>query len=154
MKNPPETLLGFDFGTKRIGVAIGQMITKTARPLCVIPAKNGVPHWETIAKLIKDWQPDALVVGVPLNMDGTEQPLTRAAKKFSDLLHERFQLPVHGIDERLSSVEARARLFDAGGYKALKNTAIDSIAAQLILQNWLTRDDANSDGQTNDDNNT
>jgi putative holliday junction resolvase len=130
-------LLGFDFGTKRIGVAIGQMVTKTARPLAMIPAVSGIPQWEKIAKLIKEWQPDALVVGVPLNMDGTEQPLTALAKTFAESLQQQFNLPVYGIDERLSSVEAKARLFEEGGYKALKNTQIDSVAAQLILQNWI-----------------
>lgn len=139
MKNKlPATLLGFDFGMKRIGVAIGQTVTKTARPLGMIKANQGIPAWDSISKLIKTWQPDAFVVGIPLNMDGTEQPLTLAAKQFADRLHERFQLPVFGMDERLTSIEAKARLFESGGYKALQNTSIDSIAAQLILQNWLT----------------
>jgi len=138
-KHFPEILLGFDFGMKRIGVAVGQTVTKTARPLCVVKASQGTPEWDALTKLIHTWQPDALVVGIPLNMDGTEQPLTYAAKHFADLLHQRFDLPVYGIDERLTSVEAKARLFSEGGYKALKNTSIDSIAAQLILQNWLAQ---------------
>jgi putative Holliday junction resolvase len=137
MDKPPEILLGFDFGTKRIGVAIGQTVTKTARPLGMLPANQGVPRWEAVAKLIQDWKPDALVIGVPLNMDGTEQPLTQAARQFANALTDKFKLPVYGMDERLTSVEAKARTFDAGGYKALKNTQIDSVAAQLILQNWL-----------------
>ncbi|MDR3478175.1 MAG: Holliday junction resolvase RuvX [Gammaproteobacteria bacterium] len=139
MKNPPEILLGFDFGMKRIGVAVGQTVTKTARPLGVVKATLGIPQWDTLKKFIHDWRPDALVVGVPLNMDGTEQPLTQAARQFSNALAERFQLPVFGIDERLTSVEAKDRIFSEGGYKALKNSQIDSIAAQLILQNWLTQ---------------
>lgn len=138
MKNPPEILLGFDFGMKRIGIAVGQTVTKTARPLGVIKAIQGTPQWEAIAKFIKDWRPDALIVGVPLNMDGTEQPLTQAAKGFAEALHQRFQLPVFGMDERLTSVEAKDSVFSEGGYKALKNAQIDSLAAQLILQNWLT----------------
>lgn len=136
-KHPPEVLLGFDFGTKKIGVAVGQTITRTARPLDIIKATNGVPQWETMDKLIKTWQPDALVVGIPLNMDGTEQPITQAAKYFEDSLRERYQLPVFGIDERLTTREARNFLFDEGGYKALQGGQIDSVAAQLILQNWL-----------------
>jgi putative Holliday junction resolvase len=139
MKNPPEILLGFDFGMKRIGVAVGQTVTKTARPLGVIRATLGVPQWDAIKKHIQDWRPDALVVGVPLNMDGSEQPLTQAARQFSDTLAARFHLPVFGIDERLTSVEAKDRIFNEGGYRALKNSQIDSIAAQLILQNWLTQ---------------
>ncbi len=137
MKSSPETLLGFDFGMKRIGVAVGQTVTKTARPLGVVRATEGAPQWDVLAKLIDTWKPDALVVGIPLNMDGTEQRLTFAAKQFANLLEERFQLPVHGMDERLTSVEAKDRTFNEGGYKALQNTQIDSVAAQLILQNWL-----------------
>ena len=132
-----EIVLGFDFGMKRIGVAVGQTITKTARPLATLKAHNGVPAWETIKKLIQTWQPDALIVGVPLNMDGTEQKLTHAAKKFADELQSKFNLPVFGMDERLSTKDARERLFATGGYKALQNGQVDSIAAQLILQNWL-----------------
>lgn len=137
MDKMPTVLLGFDFGTKRIGVAVGQTVTKSARPLGMLAAIQGVPRWEAVAKLIQDWKPDALVVGVPLNMDGTEQPLTQLAQHFANKLEEKFKLPVYGMDERLTSVEAKARAFDAGGYKALKNTQIDSVAAQLILQNWL-----------------
>jgi putative Holliday junction resolvase len=132
-----EILLGFDFGMKRIGVAVGQTVTLSANPLGVVQAKRGIPDWPALSKFVKTWHPDALIVGIPLNMDGTEQPLTAAAKAFAESLQERFQLPVHGMDERLTSVEAKARLFSEGGYKALQKTSIDSIAAQLILQNWL-----------------
>ena len=135
--NPLRTLLGFDFGTKRIGIAVGQTVTRTARPLGVIKATEGIPQWDTLDQFIKAWQPDALVVGVPLNMDGTEQPLTQAARRFADSLREYFKLPVYEMDERLTSVSAREYVFSRGGYKALKDTQIDSIAAQLILQNWL-----------------
>ncbi len=137
--NSPGTLLGFDFGMKRIGVAIGQTVTQTARPLGIIKADAGIPQWASLDKLIKNWQPDALVVGIPLNMDGTEQPITLNAREFATRLQLRFKLPVFEMDERLTSVEAKARLFESGGYKALKNTPIDSVAAQLILQNWLTQ---------------
>lgn len=131
-------LLGFDFGMKRIGVAVGQTVTATARPLETLSAKAGVPDWQKLEKLIKAWQPDALVVGIPLNMDGTPQPLTAAANQFAESLKERFQLPVHGIDERLSTKDAKERLFNEGGYKALQNGQVDQVAAQLILQNWLS----------------
>jgi putative Holliday junction resolvase len=133
----PEILIGFDFGMKRIGVAVGQTITKSATPLGIVKANQGQPDWGTLTNYVKKWQPGAFVVGIPLNMDGTEQLLTQAAKQFANLLGERFQLPVYDMDERLTSIEAKARLFDVGGYKALQNTSVDSIAAQLILQNWL-----------------
>src|SRR6185312_2504866 len=129
-------LLGFDFGLKRIGVAVGQTVTQTARPLVTLSAVQGEPQWTKLENLVKTWQPDGLVLGVPLNMDGTEQPLTHAARRFAQQLHERFKLPVYEMDERLSTKDARERLFAEGGYKALQQGQIDSIAAQLILQNW------------------
>lgn len=132
-----EILLGFDFGLKRIGVAVGQTVTETARPLVTINAVQGEPQWDVLNKLIKTWQPDALVIGIPLNMDGTEQPLTQSARRFAQQLQERFKLPVYEMDERLSTKDARERLFAEGGYKALKNGQVDRVAAQLILQNWL-----------------
>lgn len=138
-KYPHDILLGFDFGMKRIGVAVGQTVTKTATPLGTIKANKGSPNWEMLIPFVKKWHPNAMVVGIPLNMDGTEQPLTQAARQFAKALQERFQLPVYGMDERLTSVEAKARVFDAGGYKALQNAEIDSFAAQLILQNWLAQ---------------
>ncbi len=137
-KPTPEILLGFDFGLKRIGVAVGQTITKTARPLTVLKANQGEPQWDVLKKLISTWQPDALVIGIPFNMDGTEQPLSQLARRFAQQLHERYELPIYEMDERLSTKDARERIFAEGGYKALQNGQIDSVAAQLILQNWLT----------------
>jgi putative Holliday junction resolvase len=137
-KRKIHTLLGFDFGMKRIGVAVGQTVTKTARSLTTLNSSQGVPPRDKLHKLIKTWQPSVLIVGIPLNMDGTEQPLTKAARQFINLLEQQFNLPVYGIDERLSTQDARERLFNEGGYKALKNGQVDGVAAQLILQNWLT----------------
>lgn len=140
-KTSSEILLGFDFGLKRIGVAVGQTVTKTARPLGVLQANAGEPRWDELTKIIKTWRPDALIVGIPLNMDGTEQPITLAAKKFADLLREHFKIPVHGIDERLTTRDARDQVFAKGGYKALQNRQIDSIAAQLILETWFMQNE-------------
>ena len=136
-KNIPKILIGFDFGMKRIGVAIGQTITQTARPLDTIQAKDGIPNWNAIDKLIKKWLPDALVVGIPLNMDGTDQPISHIARQFANALRERFHLPVYEIDERLTTKDAREKLFAEGGYKALQDGQVDRLAAQLILQNWF-----------------
>jgi putative Holliday junction resolvase len=135
-----QTLLGFDFGMKHIGVAVGQTVTKTATPLTSLKAKDGIPDWDEIAKLIATWGAQALVIGIPLNMDGTEQLITAAAKKFGNRLHARFNLPVHRVDERLTTVEAKQQLFDADGYRALDKTSIDSYAAKLILESWLHND--------------
>lgn len=134
-----DILLGFDFGMKRIGVAVGQTVTKTARPLTVIKATEGKPQLDALAKLIKTWRPSALVVGIPLNMDGTEQAVTIAARGFAELLRNKFQLPVYEMDERLTTKAARESLFEEGGYKALQNGQVDPVAAQLILENWLTQ---------------
>lgn len=130
-------LIGFDFGMKRIGVAIGQTITQTARPLETIQAKEGVPVWDTITHLIKKWSPNALVVGIPVNMDGTDQSITKQARLFAHQLRERYHLPVHEMDERLTTKDAKERLFTQGGYKALQDGQVDRVAAQLILQNWF-----------------
>ncbi len=136
-----EIALGFDFGLKRIGVAVGQTLTCSATPLDTLYAKNGVPEWNQIQKLIKEWQPTLLIVCIPLNMDDTEQAITHAAKQFAKELNTRFNLPISEVDERLSTKEARQQIFDAGGYKALKETPIDSIAAVIILEQWLRTHD-------------
>ncbi|MFH7564302.1 MULTISPECIES: Holliday junction resolvase RuvX [Oceanimonas] len=133
-----RTLLGFDYGLKSIGVAVGQELTATARPLLALKASDGVPNWEQIENLLKEWQPALLVVGLPLNMDGTEQDISRRARKFANRLHGRFGLPVELQDERLTTTDARARLFEAGGYKALGKDAVDAVSAQLILESWMT----------------
>ncbi len=132
-----QTILAFDFGTNSIGCAVGQSITGTAQGLPAFKAQDGIPNWDSIAKVISDWQPDLLVVGLPLNMDGTEQPLTQRAKKFANRLQGRFNLPVELHDERLTTVEARAEIFSRGGYRALKKGKVDSISACLILESWF-----------------
>jgi putative holliday junction resolvase len=134
-----KTLLAFDYGTKRIGVAVGQTITTTARPLATLHANNGEPDWNDIASLIKQWQPDALIVGIPLDLDSAEQKITFLAKDFGEKLHQRFELPVYMVDERYSTIEARQMLFDQGGYKKLKRSEVDSWAAKLILEGWFSQ---------------
>jgi len=134
---PSGVYAGFDFGYKRIGVAIGQSITQTARPLCTLNAKDGVPDWQEVEKILRDWRPEALIVGLPTCIDDSEQYTTPAAKAFARKLHKQFKLPVHLVDERLTTVEARAQLFAEGGYRKIKNTPIDSIAACIILEQWL-----------------
>lgn len=132
-----ETLLGFDFGTKSIGVAVGQQLTGSARALTALKAQDGTPDWKLIEKLLKEWQPDYVVVGLPLNMDGTEQELTARARKFANRLHGRFGVRVELQDERLSTVEARADLFERGGFRALQKGQVDSQSAVIILEDWF-----------------
>ncbi|QEW30899.1 Holliday junction resolvase RuvX [Erwinia billingiae] len=131
------TLLAFDFGTKSIGVAIGQQLTGTARPLAALKAQDGTPDWNRIEALLKEWEPDRVVVGLPLNMDGSEQPLTARARKFANRIHGRFGVQVDLHDERLSTVEARAELFERGGFRALSKGSVDSLSAVIILESWF-----------------
>ena len=129
-----QTLLGFDFGTQHIGVAVGQSITGTATALCTVNARNKRPDWDRISELIDDWHPDALVVGLPLHADGSDSGTTTVVRKFAQQLGERSRLPVHIMDERLSSHAAKQLQHqDKTGRKA----DIDAIAAMIILQNWL-----------------
>ncbi|KHS73066.1 MULTISPECIES: Holliday junction resolvase RuvX [Pectobacterium] len=132
-----RTILAFDFGTKSIGVAIGQEITGTARALTSFKAQEGIPDWQKVEKLLSEWQPDLVVVGLPLNMDGTEQPLTARARKFANRLHGRFGVAIELHDERLSTVEARADLFERGGFKALDKGSVDAASAVIILESWF-----------------
>jgi putative Holliday junction resolvase len=132
-----KVFLGFDFGKRHIGVAVGQAITQTARPLTTLRANNGEPNWQDILDLIQTWQPHALVVGVPLNMDGTTQAITADAEHFIQQLAEKTQLTVHSVDERLTTVEAKQFIFTQKGYKGLNKASIDAMAAKHILESWL-----------------
>jgi len=135
----PRTVLGFDYGARRIGVAVGQELTGTARALHTIHAHNSEPDWDAIAGLIKDWQPDLLVVGMPHNMDDTPHPLAETVRRFGLALQARYNLPVEWIDEKLSSVEAEQQLAERQYAKSRRRdkTEIDKLAAQVILQTWL-----------------
>ncbi|MCL1057714.1 Holliday junction resolvase RuvX [Shewanella gelidimarina] len=132
-----QSVLGFDYGTKSIGIAIGQELTASARPLMSIKAVDGIPKWEEIGKIITEWQPDLIVVGLPLNMDGTEQEITLRAKKFGNRLNGRFGIKVVTQDERLTTADAKARLFEMGGYKALTKGQVDAMSAVLIIESYF-----------------
>lgn len=129
-----QTLLGFDFGLQRIGIAVGQRISGTASALCTLTARNGKPDWESITGLIDSWRPDALVVGLPLHADGSDSSMTTAARTFAQQLEERYRLPVYTMDERLSSHAAAEQ---ARSDKSAEKKGIDAIAAGIILENWL-----------------
>ena len=131
------TALAFDFGTKSIGCAVGQSITGTAQVLPAFKAQDGIPNWDAIEKCLKEWKPDVVVVGLPLNMDGTEQELTLRARKFANRLQGRFAVNVQLQDERLTTTEARSEIFDRGGFRALKKGKVDGISACLILESWF-----------------
>lgn len=129
-----KTVLGFDFGTRKIGIAAGQMITKTASSVAVLNANQGQPNWGELAKIIAEWRPQALIVGLPLNMDGTEQPLTRKTRKFIRELHARFTLPICEADERLSTREAWYQITERSSQHYVK---VDALAACIILETWM-----------------
>lgn len=133
----PRVVLGFDFGMRQIGVAVGQEITRSASPLTTLKAHDGKPNWDQIAQLIKQWRPDLLIVGLPLNMDQSEQPLTVAARRFGNRLRGRYGLAVEWVDERLSTIEARERLHLKSPFSG-RHQALDQVAAQCILQTWLS----------------
>ncbi len=131
------TLLAFDFGTKSIGVAVGQRITGTARPLTALKANDGTPDWNLIERLLKEWQPDDVIVGLPLNMDGTEQPLTARATQVRDKSMAALASPLSCTMNVLSTVEARAGLFEHGGFRALNKGSVDSASAVIILESYF-----------------
>lgn len=133
-----DTYLGFDFGNKKIGVAVGQTTTKTASPLQTIRSINQTPDWSSIAKLIQEWLPAGIVVGVSRQADGSDNPITPRMLKFCRQLEGRYQLPVYQQDEALSTFEAKQLLFDEVSVSAGKLWEVqDQLAAQLILQSWL-----------------
>lgn len=132
-----DTVMGFDFGLKSIGVAVGQRVTRSGSPLMRLKARQGIPIWELLDQLIKEWKPSEFVVGIPLKMDGSEQPVTQHAKSFARTLKKRYHIPTFGVDERLTTVSAREKLFSARGFKALKKENIDQLSAVFILENYF-----------------
>jgi putative holliday junction resolvase len=138
----PSTVLGFDFGMKHIGVAVGQSITHSATPLKSLQAFDGIPDWQAIQSLIDAWHPTGLIVGLPLTMDGSEQAISFAARRFMNRLREHFQLPVFEVDERLSSWAAKDEMGTTVPRTAKKRRAardkVHSCAAALLIEQWYT----------------
>ena len=131
------TALAFDLGTRVIGIAIGNRLSSTARPLATVDAID----WARLDALVADWRPDELVVGLPLALDGSEQPMSRRAREFARALERRYERPVRLVDERSSSREAAARFARqraSGAARRKDAAAIDALAAQIILESWLS----------------
>ncbi len=133
-------VLSFDFGVKRYGLAIGQCLTGEARPLKPLPAKDGIVAWELLDPIIAQWQPDLILVGLPLNMDGSSSEMSLRADKFRRRLSARYQIPSLAVDERLSSQEAKyqvrardSRVRDFGKH------SVDGLAASLIFDTWFNQ---------------
>jgi putative holliday junction resolvase len=136
------TLLGFDFGTKKIGVAVGQTVTGTASPLTTLRHRDNRPDWTAIEALMREWHPEAAVLGLPHNMDDTEEEtLAEPVRRFARQLEGRFAVPVHLVDERLTTIAAERALGPtrAGGRGSRRRAgdAVDAYAAKLILETWL-----------------
>lgn len=139
MPGTPETILAFDFGLRRIGVAVGQRITDSANPLDVVNNGSQGPDWSRIDRLVAEWRPTRLIVGLPLHADGSKSDIGVAASAFAEDLG-RFGLPVEAVDERYSSIEARDQLREErkqGRRGRIRKEMIDGAAAQLIAERWL-----------------
>lgn len=131
-KTQEFSALAFDFGTRRIGTAFGQTVTGTATALSPVASRDGIPDWTVMDALIEEWQPDVFVVGMPYNMDDSESELLLRARKFGNRLNGRYHKPCYGMDERLSSFEARGQLL-----RKESRAQLDSLAASLILETWF-----------------
>lgn len=130
-------VLAFDYGTRRIGVASGQEMLGTGQPVAMIPARDGIPDWDQLEQLLQEWRPDVVVVGLPLNMDDSENDMCARARKFGNRVHGRFHVPVEMVDERLTSFEAKGDVMAAGGSRDFGRHGVDDRAAVLILETWF-----------------
>ena len=124
-----DLIMGFDFGTSKIGVAVGQKLTASANPIGKVSANDGKPDWSQLDRIVHEWQPSLFVVGLPLNMDDSKNEITRAAERFARRLYGRYEIPFEMMDERLSTFEARLS----------PTKDIDATAARLILETWLSQ---------------
>lgn len=147
MSSNTQSIIGFDFGQLRIGVAIGQGLTQTTRPIDTVVVKQYKPDWDHISRLLEKWQPDLVIIGLPLTEDGGEQEMSKRARRFANQINGRYQLPIELVDERFSSAEAEHIIRDArrSGQLKRKNSkrAIDQVAAELIIQTWWSEQPTN-----------
>ena len=139
--SPDATVLAFDFGTRRIGVAMGNTRTRMAHPLVTIDDERSDERFAAIAALVAEWQPRTLVVGLPTHADGTEHDMTHRAQRFARQLAGRFRLPVALVDERWTTEAAQSVMDAAGKSGRTERAARDAVAAQLILQSWFDEPD-------------
>lgn len=130
-------LLAFDYGLKNIGVAVGHTLTGTATALPLLKARDGVPQWERVEEVLQEWQPELVLVGLPLNMDDSESELSARSRKFANRLRGRFAVAVEMVDERLTSFEAKGEVMARGGSRHYGKHPVDSIAARLIIEAYL-----------------
>ena len=146
--NGQRLILAFDFGTRHIGVAVGNELLHSARGLAPLPARDGIPDWNVVTRLIDEWQPDLFVVGLPLNMDGSESLMSTRARKFGNRLHGRYGKPCEMVDERGSTQEAKRIAHGAGHRGNYREESVDGIAAVLILEGWFAHQEGLPGGRT------
>ena len=131
-----QSIMAFDFGTQKMGIAIGQSSIESANPLPLFVMKDGIPDWNQLLKLVKEWQPNLFLVGLPLNMDDSESELSARARKFARRLRHQTNIETLMVDERLTTREARDELEQYQSQGRAKKLAADSIAAALFIESW------------------
>lgn len=139
------TLLAFDVGARRIGVAVGNTVSMSAREVGVLDVRDSGPDWPALDRWIKEWQPARLVVGDPATLDGGDQPIRKRARAFARNVRQRYQLPVEQVDERTSSIEAAQRFAHgraSGERRRSQSAQLDALAAVVILERWLREPDS------------
>lgn len=137
MNSKAGVIVAFDFGLKHIGMAIGQEITNTAQTFYSLKAESGEPNWDELDIIVRDWQPKLFVVGNPINMDGSDSDMKEKSDKFSNLIRQRYNIPVELMDERLSTREARERMKSDSGHFVDASADTHQISAQIILESWF-----------------
>ena len=134
--NTPQMIMAFDFGTQKMGMAVGQALIESATPLALFPMKDGIPNWDNLHKIIKQYQPNVFLVGLPLNMDDSESELSARARKFARRLRHQTNIETWMVDERLTTREAREELEFYQNKGQAKRLSADSFAAALLIQSW------------------
>ena len=134
--SPSQLIMAFDFGTQKMGMAVGQSIISSANPLPLFPMKDGIPNWDNLLKVVKQHQPNLFLVGLPLNMDDSESELSTRARKFARRLRHQTNIETLMVDERLTTREARDELDHYQAQGRGKKLAADSIAAALFIESW------------------
>ncbi|ANF82741.1 Holliday junction DNA helicase RuvA [Acinetobacter sp. NCu2D-2] len=134
--NAPQMIMAFDFGTQKMGMAVGQSLIESANPLALFPMKDGIPNWDDLLKIVKQYQPTLFLVGLPLNMDDTESELSTRARKFARRLRHQTNIETLMVDERLTTREARDELDHYQAQGRGKKLSADSIAAALFIESW------------------
>lgn len=134
--NQPHMIMAFDFGTQKMGMAVGQSLIESSNPLALFPMRDGIPNWDNLLKIVKQYQPNLFLVGLPLNMDDTESELSARARKFARRLRHQTNIETLMVDERLTTREARDELEHYQATGRGKNISADSMAAALFIESW------------------